>query len=146
MRAVVLEQVRAPFAVADLELLPLEPRQVRVKTGASGVCHSDRNLQLGYYWPTGPIVAGHEGAGTVVEAGPEVTLVRPGDRVILAREDQHWDGGMHRRAEIGGQMGSRPQRASAFLFDDAKISQRRAGGSFGLTRCVDPRYVFSAFV
>ena len=77
-----LEQVRAPFAVADLELLPLEPRQVRVKTGASGVCHSDRNLQLGYYWPTGPIVAGHEGAGTVVEAGPEVTLVRPGDRVI----------------------------------------------------------------
>jgi S-(hydroxymethyl)glutathione dehydrogenase/alcohol dehydrogenase len=27
-------------------------------------------------------VVGHEGAGTVTEAGPEVTLVRPGDRVV----------------------------------------------------------------
>ena len=46
------------------------------------MCHSDLNLQQGLYFPKGPLVAGHEGAGTVVEAGPEVTLVRPGDRVV----------------------------------------------------------------
>jgi len=83
VKAVLFERVDQPFVLAELEPPPLGPRHVRVQTGASGVCHSDHNLQRGLYWPHGPIVAGHEGAGTVLQVGADVTLVKPGDRVIV---------------------------------------------------------------
>ena len=82
MKAVVFYEPHAPFAVEDVELQPLQSREVRVRVGATGVCHSDHNLQQGLYYPKGPILAGHEGAGTVVEVGSDVQLVKPGDRVI----------------------------------------------------------------
>ena len=66
MKAVVFEQAKAPLEVCDIDLPPLGRQQVRVKVGASGVSHSDHNLQQGLYFPRGPIVAGHEGAGSQV--------------------------------------------------------------------------------
>ncbi|OLO25835.1 hypothetical protein PZ61_0236005 [Streptomyces sp. MNU77] len=82
MKAVLLDKINEPFLVEEVELLPLEPQQIRVKVGASGVCHSDQNLQRGIYGMQGPLVVGHEGAGTVTEVGSDVTMVKPGDRVV----------------------------------------------------------------
>ena len=59
--------------------------EVLVKVVATGICHSD------VYYTTEPAahggiyprVLGHEGAGYVVEAGTGVTIVEPGDPVLL---------------------------------------------------------------
>lgn len=55
------------------------PGEVLVELHASGVCHTDLDLAR---IPV-PMVLGHEGAGVVAEVGPDVTSVKPGDRVIL---------------------------------------------------------------
>ena len=57
--------------------------QVLVRTHAVGLCGSDMSLYLGTYeGPKDyPLYFGHEWSGTVEAVGPEVTRVRPGDKV-----------------------------------------------------------------
>jgi threonine dehydrogenase-like Zn-dependent dehydrogenase len=66
--------------VVDLPEKALRPGTVRVRVCASGICGSDK-----WYWTTGPTdsIAGHEVAGEVVEAGPGVVALKPGDRVAV---------------------------------------------------------------
>ena len=54
-----------------------------VRLEACGVCHTDMYTASGAD-PSGyaPTVLGHEGAGIVEKAGPGVSLVREGDRVV----------------------------------------------------------------
>ncbi|VWX50613.1 zinc-binding dehydrogenase [Novosphingobium sp. 9U] len=59
------------------------PGEVLIEIRASGLCHSDwhqisGDLPLYPY----PIIVGHEGAGVVLEVGPGVSSVQPGDHVI----------------------------------------------------------------
>jgi S-(hydroxymethyl)glutathione dehydrogenase/alcohol dehydrogenase len=63
------------------ELTLGEPRQgeVLVEIKASGVCHTDFDSMS---WGR-TCIMGHEGAGLVLECGPGVTHVTPGDRVLL---------------------------------------------------------------
>jgi S-(hydroxymethyl)glutathione dehydrogenase/alcohol dehydrogenase len=85
MKAMVLEQYDRVPTVQELEPLPLAPHDVRVETGASGVCHSDLSVLHGQYtYLTLPLVMGHEGAGRVTEVGAAVTSLKPGDRVIAS--------------------------------------------------------------
>ena len=84
MRAVVVEEYSQPLVVSEVEELPLGPREVRLETGASGVCHSDLSAARGQYPIRLPFVLGHEGTGRVREVGRDVTGLRPGDRVICA--------------------------------------------------------------
>lgn len=83
-----------PLATAKLVDLP-EPRLpspewVRIKTLVCGFCASDLNLITLHDSPTAspftsfPCVMGHEVSGEVVEAGPAVTGLVPGDRVAVA--------------------------------------------------------------
>jgi S-(hydroxymethyl)glutathione dehydrogenase/alcohol dehydrogenase len=83
-RAAVLHEFREPFRIEEVEVQSPGPREVLVKMAAAGICHSDWHVAVGTMVKPLPIVLGHEGSGTVVEAGAEVTLVRPGDRVILS--------------------------------------------------------------
>jgi S-(hydroxymethyl)glutathione dehydrogenase/alcohol dehydrogenase len=83
-RAAVLHQVGEPLRIADVELAPCGPAQVRVRLAASGVCHSDLSMQNGTLPAVLPSVLGHEGAGVVTEVGAAVTRVSPGDHVILS--------------------------------------------------------------
>lgn len=71
-------------AIEDLALRPVERRDVLVRIDASGMCHSDTSVYNGDLGGRLPVVLGHEAAGTVVEAGADVTHVRVGDRVVLA--------------------------------------------------------------
>jgi NDMA-dependent alcohol dehydrogenase len=84
LKAAVLYQYGQPLVVEDVELD--EPRQgeVLVKVGAAGICRSDRHFMHGHAHIRLPAVLGHEGAGTVERVGPGVTLVKPGDQVILS--------------------------------------------------------------
>lgn len=65
------------------------PGEVLIKTRASAICRSDMSLYYGKPIVGGEsagkglIVPGHEPAGVVVEVGPGVTSVQPGDRVAI---------------------------------------------------------------
>ena len=84
MRAAILTEVGAPLSVEEVEPIGLRPRDVLVRIGASGLCHSDLLFQAGVGPFPPPIVLGHEGAGVVEEVGSDVRSVRSGDRVICS--------------------------------------------------------------
>jgi S-(hydroxymethyl)glutathione dehydrogenase/alcohol dehydrogenase len=84
MRAVILEEFNEPLVVSEVEPVALTADDVRVETGASGVCHSDLSYVRGLHPLVVPVVLGHEGAGRVLEVGSEASGLRPGDRVITA--------------------------------------------------------------
>ena len=50
----------------------------------AGLCHSDYHFMKGHAVLPLPLVAGHEGSGTVVDVGEGVERVKPGDRCILS--------------------------------------------------------------
>ncbi|GLX53566.1 alcohol dehydrogenase [Streptomyces hygroscopicus subsp. hygroscopicus] len=83
VRAAVLPAVGAPLEITAIELPDPGPGQVRVRLAAAGVCHSDLSLSDGTMSVPVPAVLGHEGAGTVVAVGPDVTHVSPGASVVL---------------------------------------------------------------
>jgi S-(hydroxymethyl)glutathione dehydrogenase / alcohol dehydrogenase len=82
-RAAVLPATGADLEIREITLPPPGPGQVRVRLAAAGVCHSDLSLATGVLRQPVPAVLGHEGAGTVVAVGPDVTRVAPGDPVLL---------------------------------------------------------------
>ena len=75
-----------PLAVADLEIPVLKRGQVLVEIAFSGVCHTQVLECKGHRGPDRylPHCLGHEGSGTVVEVGPHVSKVVPGQGVILS--------------------------------------------------------------
>jgi S-(hydroxymethyl)mycothiol dehydrogenase len=84
-RGVVYAEPDAAPAVEELTFDPPGPREVRVRVLACGLCHSDLHVVETKGWGTRfPILLGHEGAGVVEEVGSDVTLVAPGDRIVVA--------------------------------------------------------------
>ncbi|SEL58721.1 Threonine dehydrogenase [Blastococcus sp. DSM 46786] len=61
-----------------------EPTDAVVRMTSTAICGSDLHLYdvLGMYLDKGDII-GHEPMGIVEEVGPEVTHVKPGDRVVI---------------------------------------------------------------
>ncbi len=87
-RAVVLRAFGGPevLRIEDVELPPLAPGDIRIRTIAAAVNHSDLEVRSGA-WAIRrrdpfPYVPGLEVVGEVTEVGEVVTTVRPGDRVI----------------------------------------------------------------
>ncbi len=81
MRAAVLTAYNEPLAIEELSSPDLGPTDVRVQIDASGVCHSDLTVQTGGVPMPPPVILGHEGAGTVLQVGDDVTALSVGDRV-----------------------------------------------------------------
>ena len=70
----------------EIEMIEVEaPREgeVLVQMVATGVCHTDA-FTLSGADPEGifPSILGHEGGGVVIETGPGVSNLKPGDLVI----------------------------------------------------------------
>jgi S-(hydroxymethyl)glutathione dehydrogenase/alcohol dehydrogenase len=82
MKAALLRQVNRPLEIEEVQIDKPGPREVLIRTGASGVCHSDLHFVEGKYTTPMPIILGHEASGTVEAVGSQVTYLRPGDRVI----------------------------------------------------------------
>ena len=82
MKAAVLRAYHTPLAIEEVELDDPGPREVRVRTVATGVCHSDLHCVEGALPVPPPSVLGHEPAGIVEAVGSEVSHVKPGDHVI----------------------------------------------------------------
>ena len=71
-----------PLVVEDIQHGTPGPREVLVRTAATGVCHSDLHVLDGALPNPVPIVLGHEPAGVVEAVGTAVSHVAPGDHVI----------------------------------------------------------------
>ncbi len=84
--AAVAHRFGAALTIEEMEFRDPEPHEVLVKLAATGVCHTDIHAIAGDWpvKPTLPFVPGHEGVGTVVRAGSDVTHIKEGDRVGLA--------------------------------------------------------------
>ena len=82
--AAVLYAVNKPYSIETVDLDAPRRGEVLIKVAAAGVCRSDLHFQKGEAAIAMPAVLGHEGAGTVQSVGEGVTMVKPGDRVILS--------------------------------------------------------------
>lgn len=82
-RAAVVHDFHSPLRIEQVPRRELGSDQVLVKVEASGLCHTDIHAAHGDWpvKPSPPFIPGHEGVGTVVELGSEVTEVALGDRV-----------------------------------------------------------------
>jgi len=82
-RAAVAFEAGKPLELVELDLEGPRAGEVLVEIKATGVCHTDAYTLSGQDSEgLFPSVLGHEGAGVVVEVGPGVTSVKPGDHVI----------------------------------------------------------------
>ncbi len=84
VRAAVLRAPHSRLSLETLDLADPGPGEVRVRYGASGVCHSDLHCIDGEWTVPLPLVLGHEGAGTVEAIGPGVAGLTPGDAAVLS--------------------------------------------------------------
>jgi S-(hydroxymethyl)glutathione dehydrogenase/alcohol dehydrogenase len=83
-KAAVIYEVGKPFVVEELELDGPCEGEVLIKYLYAGLCHSDVHVAHGDLEARLPMVLGHEGAGMVMEVGPGVTRVKPGDHVVCS--------------------------------------------------------------
>jgi D-xylulose reductase len=87
VKALVLEE-KGRISLRDIDLYgALGPGQVRVRVTHVGICGSDVHYythgRIGPFVVDAPMVLGHEAAGYVVECAPDVTHLKPGDRVCV---------------------------------------------------------------
>jgi NDMA-dependent alcohol dehydrogenase len=95
-RAAVLWGLHQDWKVEEIELDPPKAGEVLVKWEAAGLCHSDEHLVTGDMVvpeeirqamglpESFPIIGGHEGAGVVLEVGPEVKSLQAGDHIAAS--------------------------------------------------------------
>jgi Zn-dependent alcohol dehydrogenase len=84
MKAAVCYEFGKPLVVEDINIDPPKEGEVKVRIGATAICHSDIHLIRGDWAPPLPALAGHESAGYIEEVGKNVTLVKPGDTVVVS--------------------------------------------------------------
>lgn len=81
--AAICDAPNTPLRIAEILVAPPQAGEVLVELAATGLCHTDLtaldglNPSVVY-----PLIAGHEGAGRIVEIGPDVTGLEVGDHVI----------------------------------------------------------------
>ena len=82
-RAAVAFEAGKPLSIETVQLEGPKAGEVLVEIKATGICHTDEFTRSGGD-PEGifPAILGHEGAGVVVDVGPEVTSLKTGDHVI----------------------------------------------------------------
>ncbi|OGN87481.1 MAG: hypothetical protein A2158_08540 [Chloroflexi bacterium RBG_13_46_14] len=84
MKAAVCYEFGKPLSLEEVDLDPPQAGEVKVRVVATAVCHSDLHCISGEIPGRIPGVPGHETSGYVEEVGEGVTLVKPGDPVVLS--------------------------------------------------------------
>jgi S-(hydroxymethyl)glutathione dehydrogenase/alcohol dehydrogenase len=82
-KAAVAFKAGQPLSIETLQLEGPKEGECLIEIKATGVCHTDEFTRSGKD-PEGlfPAVLGHEGAGIIVEVGPDVKSLKTGDHVI----------------------------------------------------------------
>lgn len=130
MSAAMVHEFGAPLTVEDMRAPIPGPFEALVQVSYSGVCHTDLHAAHGD-WPVKPevpFVPGHEGVGTVIAVGDQVTRLRVGDIVGNA---WLWSAcGQCEYCHSGWET----------LCPDQKNGGYAVNGSFGTLMLVDSRY------
>ncbi|WP_197277188.1 zinc-binding dehydrogenase [Sphingomonas profundi] len=95
--AAIAYEVGRPMVIEQVELDAPGEGEVLVEVKAAGLCHTDLGVWEGHspIGATFPLVLGHEGAGIVLETGPGVTDLEPGDHVITFAPECQLCGACH---------------------------------------------------
>jgi 2-desacetyl-2-hydroxyethyl bacteriochlorophyllide A dehydrogenase len=124
--------LKAPrtFEIVERPVPTADAGEVLVETAATAVCHTDLGMYLGHAPGTKyPVVLGHESTGTIAAVAPDVTHLKPGQKVIInpiiacGRCDQCRRGARH-------------------LCRNAGLFGREVEGSLNQFVRLDARYVF----
>ncbi len=81
-KAAILTAPGQPLVIEEVRVADCGPHEVRIRTAACGLCHSDLHFIEGAYPHPLPAVPGHEAAGIVEAVGSEVRTVKVGDAVV----------------------------------------------------------------
>jgi S-(hydroxymethyl)glutathione dehydrogenase / alcohol dehydrogenase len=84
MKAAVCYEFGKPLVIEEVTMRETRPDEVKVKVGATAICHSDIHDMNGDFPGGAPFVGGHETAGVVDEVGSEVTSLAIGDPVVVS--------------------------------------------------------------
>ncbi|KAI1432135.1 GroES-like protein [Xylaria sp. CBS 124048] len=90
MRALRIREFNAPYEIQTIPVPKPGPRDLLVKIAVASYCHTDALIVTGVFHSTLPQTGdsslpqtiSHEGSGTVVAIGDEVTSFKVGDRVM----------------------------------------------------------------
>jgi len=125
--AAVMPERSGRWGLETLDLADPGPREVVVRTVASGICQTDVHARDGFFPLGWPAVYGHEGAGVVEQVGAAVTEVAPGDHVIMANPSC-------------GECPNCRQGLETYCYNSQRIKQsgRRLDGSAALHRRGEP--------
>lgn len=136
MRAAVLHRVPGEIEITEVRVDKPGPHEVLVRTGATGLCHSDLHVLDGQLPARFPVLLGHESAGVIEAVGDQVTDLSVGDHVItclsvFCGHCEHCLTGFPNRCENPEtrRRGSDPPRLS--LEDGTAVAQFTNLGSFG---------------
>ncbi|MBA2280157.1 MAG: Zn-dependent alcohol dehydrogenase [Actinomycetota bacterium] len=143
-KAAVCRGLNEALTIEDIELEAPRAGEVKVKMGASGVCHSDLSIQNGTLFGSYPIVLGHEGAGVIEEVGEGVDGLAVGDHVVISWVPQCGEcffcqKGQGFLCEAGGlamATGGLLDGSTRFSKDGAPIMQMACSGTFSDTAVI----------
>ena len=83
VRAAVAFEAGKPLTIETVQLEGPKAGEVLVEIKATGICHTDKYTLSGADAEgLFPCILGHEGAGVVVDVGPDVRSLKKGDHVI----------------------------------------------------------------
>jgi S-(hydroxymethyl)glutathione dehydrogenase/alcohol dehydrogenase len=84
VKAAICYEINKPLVIEDgVTVEPPEADEVKIRIAATAICHSDLHFLKGDVPVKPPGLAGHESAGYIEEVGKDVTMFKPGDRVIV---------------------------------------------------------------
>ncbi len=139
-KAAVMVGQNQPLVIrTDVEVEAPHAHEVKIRMGASGVCHSDLSMLNGTMFAMPPIVLGHEGAGVVEEIGEGVTGVAVGDHVVISWVPQCGEcffctrdqGYLCENANAALASGGLLDGTTRMTSEGAPLSQIAAAGTFG---------------
>jgi propanol-preferring alcohol dehydrogenase len=131
MKAMVLEQPKAPLVPRDVPTPGAEEGQILLRVSACGVCRTDLHIADGELTePKLPLILGHEIVGRVAEVGDGVQRLSPGDRVGVP-----WLGWTDGTCRYCG-------RGMENLCENARFTGYTIDGGFAEYAIADTRYAF----
>lgn len=132
IRAAVAHGVNQPMTIETLQYEDLRGSDVLVKMAATGLCHSDLHILDGSFPSSFPAVLGHEGGGVVVDCGPDVKDLKPGDHVIplFCPECRVCPNCTSGKTNICHHFGVPPQNSARLLWNDVEVTRPGGLGTF----------------